>query len=208
MPRSLCRQSGTLLEQISAKLQIQQSMEAQKLLVQAALKLGANLQAQALYKNIYSLAPELCKCEYATLYVLDDDGKRMRPVVAGGSLSSMPIQLGIGIAGVAAQGDKPIALRAPRADPRFEPSQYPNGGEEITSLIAVPVFDGQREVRAVLECINGGPNGFLKVQEETLVDFAKLCGISLMSARSLKSAQVMGAKSERGRRTSMLGLAK
>ena len=76
----------------------------------------------------------------------------------------------------------------------------------MTEILALPLFDSHNDLKGVLELVNRVSGSFSKADEERLTLYCKICGIALLSARTLENAQRSQPPEEsRGRRNSMIG---
>ena len=76
----------------------------------------------------------------------------------------------------------------------------------MDEILALPLFDSHNDLKGVLELVNRTSGSFSKADEEQMSLYCKICGIALLSARTLENAQRSQVpEGGRERRNSMIG---
>ena len=99
-----------------------------------------------------------------------------------------------------------VLIRNAQSNTRFTPAIYGEQASKVNEVLALPLCDSHNELKGVLELVNHASGSFSKVDEERLSLYCRICGIALLSARTLENAQRAQQPTNRStRRSSMIG---
>ena len=124
--------------------------------VEAGALTNSTLDLKAIGEHIVSIATGLIGAERGSLFLLDGEKAILTSLVAlgvedGGAIT---VRVGDGIVGTVASSGRPLILRDPYRDPRFDPSVDTATGFRTRSLLTVPVRDHEGGLVAVLQLLN------------------------------------------------------
>ena len=106
---------------------------------------NTTLDLPLIAERIVSTAASLVGAERGSLFLVDRESGTLTSLVAQGvSARAITLKVGEGIVGTVAATGKPIVLKDPYADPRFDRSFDEATGYRTRSLLTVPVRDRVR----------------------------------------------------------------
>lgn len=169
-----------------------------------ARTMAGRLELDELLRTIIGKVGELCDCERATLFFVDEARGELWSRVSEGTADEIRMPLGRGVAGFVARNG--IALNLPDAylDPRFDSSFDERTGYRTRSLLAVPILSPEGRVTGVVEALNKrvGPFG---VEDERLLE-AVAGEISVALKNALLFEEVRKSRAQLERRVQELDL--
>jgi len=180
---------GWVMSHVSSIAKMTESVSSTSKMLDFAVAVIANLQPQSLYHNITTLAGQLVPCDWATLYLADDSNSKVLYQLLEGRPSGPVVKAGEGAPGLVAQTLESVVLRSAQTHPRFTPDLYGDYAGQVREVLAMPLCDMNAELKGVLELVNRSSGSFSKTDEEQLQLYCKICGISMLSARTLENAQ-------------------
>lgn len=134
-----------------------------------ARTMAGRLELDELLRTIIGKVGELCDCDRATLFFVDEARGELWSRVSEGTAAEIRLPLGHGVAGFVAKNG--IALNLPDAylDPRFDASFDERTGYRTRTLLAVPILGADGRPTGVVEALNKrvGPFG---VEDERLLE--------------------------------------
>jgi transcriptional regulator with GAF, ATPase, and Fis domain len=125
-------------------------------------------------------------CEKGTLYLVDASARTVTSIVSDvpAQIGAIRLAFGQGIAGNVAQTAAPVRILDAHADPRFDARYDKATGFVTRSVLALPVFDGNRDVIGVLQLLNAHKGSFSAEDEVYATALAKQAG-SVLERTSL-----------------------
>ena len=175
--------SGDLLQRLKAE---QRKLEAVRELHRV---LGATLDLDHLLVQLLEKMTELLSAERATIYLVTDDRQALVSTVAMGSVPTIRLQLGQGIAGWVAQSGATVNIPDAYADQRFNQAVDRASGFRTRSILCMPVPDHKGQTVGVIQVLNkkADPDGrevvFDKDDEALLGTVAAHAGISIENSK-------------------------
>jgi serine phosphatase RsbU (regulator of sigma subunit) len=152
--------------------------------VEASLMVNSTLDLTELAAHIVDIATRLINAERGSLFMVDKDDGSLRSLVAQGvAPGSLRLEMGEGIVGSVAKSGQAEILDQPYDDPRFDPEVDRRTGYVTRSLLTVPVRDRDGRLRAVLQLLNHGGDGFSREDVEFLAELGVPFAIALTTAR-------------------------
>jgi len=189
--------------------------------------LGRSLTAAAGSAELQSLMVDrvrsVLEARNAYLWILDNGGQKLSVVAASGpeaeQAQGWELAIGEGIAGQAAESGEPILADNPQDVPDPEDRPDVGAGMEMFSVAAVPLIEGDTDVRGVLEVVNReGDDPILETGDVALLEeVGRTAVVALGNARRheaerragdlgalLETAQQLSASLDTGRITHTL----
>jgi transcriptional regulator with GAF, ATPase, and Fis domain len=125
-------------------------------------------------------------CEKGTLYLVDGAAQTLTSIVADvpAEIGVIKLAVGQGIAGTVAREAKPVRIPDAQTDPRFDSRFDKQTGFVTRSVLAVPMFDANKDVIGVLQLLNKKSGTFTSQDEATTMPLAKQAG-SVLERTSL-----------------------
>jgi transcriptional regulator with GAF, ATPase, and Fis domain len=125
-------------------------------------------------------------CEKGTLYLVDGAAQTLTSIVADvpAEIGVIKLAVGQGIAGTVAREAKPVRIPDAQTDPRFDSRFDKQTGFVTRSVLAVPMFDANKDVIGVLQLLNKKSGTFTLQDEATTMPLAKQAG-SVLERTSL-----------------------
>jgi Nif-specific regulatory protein len=112
-----------------------------------------------------------------TLYLVDGgEGKLTSKVAHLPEIDAIVLKIGQGIAGTVAKTGVALKVDDPANDSRFDPTTDEKTGYTTTSLLAVPIKDGQENVIGVLQLLNAASGTFGEKDENAATELAQQAG--------------------------------
>ncbi|MDX2055188.1 MAG: GAF domain-containing sensor histidine kinase [Polyangiaceae bacterium] len=175
--------------------------------------LGSIQDLDNLLELILAKVAEVLEADRATLYLLDEGKKELvSRVVVGGTVRSIRLKVGVGIAGLVAQSGKAIRVKNAATDKRFEPEWDRLTGYVTTSILAVPLKNHLGRTIGVIQVLNKKLNAeFSDEDEETLSALSTQAAVAIDNSRLFlsqiqKNKQLLDTKEELERRVRDLEL--
>jgi sigma-B regulation protein RsbU (phosphoserine phosphatase) len=155
-----------------------------KAVVDAGALTNTTLDLPLIADRIVSMATSLIGAERGSLFLVDREAGTLTSLVAQGvGGEALALRVGEGIVGTVAATGKPIVLKDPYADPRFDRSFDEATGYRTRSLLTVPVRDREDGLVAVLQLLNHRRNGFAREDVTFLAELGVPFAIALATAR-------------------------
>jgi Nif-specific regulatory protein len=141
------------------------------------LDLGAMLHREvgldALLFEIGQRVATALDAERATVFVVDAATGELRSRIADlPEIAEIRLSPGQGVAGQVAQTGRVIHVTDPASDPRWYPAVDRATGFRTRNLLAVPILDGRRATRGVVQVINKRGGAFTRPDEAFLATLA------------------------------------
>jgi signal transduction histidine kinase len=161
------------------------TVEFQRLhrLLDAATLLHSTLELKEITAIILDIVRDHVAVERVTAFRADRRRGLLRSLVAQDSPQEIVIQIGSGIAGVAAQKGEILDIPDAYADPRFDPAFDRLLNFHTKDLFALPICNRSGEVAGVLELVN-------RKREMTSADVEFLQQVSIFMALALENASL------------------
>ncbi len=175
--------------------ELQARLQRMERMLEISRDLTSTTALEPLLNKIVALAAELTDSEAGSILLQDPNTKELRFRTATGSqsqqLTSIPVPLKGSIAGTVLTSGEPLIVSDAQADPRHYGGVGQKIGEQIHSLLAVPLQVQERRI-GVLEAVNkrGGRN-FSQDDVDTLMTLAAQAAVAIENARlvgALRSA--------------------
>ncbi len=147
-----------------------------------ARNLSQSLGERELIGIIMSGLSELIGADRSTLYLVSDDGKTLRSVVAEGS-QEIELPIGEGIAGWVAERGRELNLRDVYEDPRFDPTWDRLHGYRTTSMLCQPVRQSDGKIIAVAQAINKSSGYFTVDDQQMMRHIMAMAAISIVNSK-------------------------
>lgn len=176
-------QNARLYQQVS-----RQAEEVSALLTSAAVITSSHTLHDRL-RAIAKQAIDLVQADGGTIYLLDQDGLTLRPLVAledyAAEVLATPLRLGEGITGSVARSGVGEIVNDVLSDPRA--FQIPGTPRERECLVSVPLTV-QGKVIGVMSLVRKGERGFVPHDLELLTSLAHHAAIAIRNAQLLEEA--------------------
>ncbi len=134
-------------------LNLHQSRLRQEALVQIGNELSTSEDLDDLMQTVLSVASKVLRFEDCSVFLLDDDRKRLTLAASSGALRDqvgrVSYPLGEGLTGWVAQHGEPVRTRDPREDPRWRGIASEMPVEQIGAFLAVPVWGRERTIGVI-----------------------------------------------------------
>lgn len=177
-------QNARLYQQVS-----RQAEEVSALLASAAVITSSHTFHDRLWA-IAKQAVDLVQADGGTIYLLDEDGLTLRPLVAleeyAAEVLATPLRLGEGITGSVARSGVGEIVNDVLSDPRAY--QIPGTPRERESLVSVPLAV-QGKVIGVMSLVRKGGRGFVPHDLELLTSLAHHAAIAIKNAQLFEEAR-------------------
>lgn len=147
-----------------------------------ARNLSQPLGERELIGIIMSGLSELIGADRSTLYLVSDDGKTLRSVVAEGA-QEIELPIGEGIAGWVAERGRELNLRDVYEDPRFDPTWDRLYGYRTTSMLCQPVRQSDGKIIAVAQAINKNVGYFTVDDQQMMRHIMAMAAISIVNSK-------------------------
>lgn len=187
-----CISSLTSAETIEKNHQaLEESHRQQKRLLsllQVAETLAGQLRMDVLIPNIMKQACELVKSDRCSLFIVNETRDKLVTTFTGGLKNAIEIPLNSGIVGWSATKGEILNIKDAYDDPRFNKATDLKTGYRTLTILCVPIYDNNREIRGVTEMINKLEGVFTEEDEKMIQIFNVFCGISLENARLYKAS--------------------
>ncbi|MCC7110274.1 MAG: GAF domain-containing protein [Deltaproteobacteria bacterium] len=169
-----------------------------------ARTMAGRLELDELLRTIIGKVGELCDCERATLFFVDEARGELWSRVSEGTADELRLPLGRGVAGFVARNGMALNLPDAYLDPRFDSSFDERTGYRTRSLLAVPIPSPDGKVSGVVEALNKrvGPFG---VEDERLLE-AVAGEISVALKNALLFEELKKSRAQMERRVQELDL--
>ena len=134
-----------------------------------ARAMAGRLELDELLRTIIGKVGELCDCDRASLFLVDEARGELWSRVSQGTEYTIRLPIGRGVAGSVAKSGMAINLADPYLDPRFDASFDERTGYRTRTLVAVPIVSPEGKTTGVVEALNKrvGPFG---VEDERLLE--------------------------------------
>lgn len=134
---------------------LREEIQRLTILIEATKLINSAVEGRPLYDSILQVVRERMEVDRATLYFVN---AATREVVAHirreGSVESIRLPLGQGLAGAAASTGRTIITADAYADPRFDPATDQLTGFTSKSILTAPIRNRHGDVVGVLQLIN------------------------------------------------------
>jgi len=199
------------IEQLESELVRERSANAA--LRDVALALGTPLDLDNLLELVLAKAADLLEADRATLYLIDDaTGELVSRHVTGGTVQTIRLTVGDGIAGSVVKLGKPLRVRDAYKDKRFDRSWDDKSGYRTRAIMAVPMKNHVGRTIGVLQLLNKKSGAEFTADDESLLaSLATQAAISIDNARLFlsvvqKNVQLREAQQQLERKVAQLNL--
>lgn len=152
------------------------------------LALGSTLDLDRLLELILSRLTELLEADRATLFLLDEARSELVScLVTGGSLRTLRVPLGQGVAGFVARTGETLRIADAYLDPRFDRAYDDLTGYRTRSILALPMKNHVGKILGVVQALNKRDGDFDECDEELLGALATQAAVSIDHSRLLVS---------------------
>lgn len=163
--------------------------QQQAVLLQVQGELLTQLDQEQALQLIVRRTQTLLQASSCTLFLLDGDEVTLRPLASAGedaeNMMALRPKVGEGLTGWVVENRTHQRAEFPGSDIR--PRQVPDTAEEPCSVMAAPLFIGERVVGALL--VNGEPFRFTDSDLEFLVDLAQVASMAITNSRLFSEVQ-------------------
>ncbi|MCC7069862.1 MAG: GAF domain-containing protein [Deltaproteobacteria bacterium] len=169
-----------------------------------ARAMAGRLELDELLRTIIGKVGELCDCERATLFLVDEARGELWSRISEGTAQNLTLPLGSGVAGSVAKSGMALNLADAYQDGRFDRSFDERTGYRTHTLLAVPIVSPEGKTTGVVEALNKrvGPFG---VEDERLLE-AVASEISVALKNALLFEEVKKSRAALERRVQELDL--
>ncbi|MBU1106534.1 MAG: HD domain-containing protein [Candidatus Riflebacteria bacterium] len=174
---------------------VQLHMEEMAALLEVGRVVSSTLDLRELLTKIMSTATKVMRCETSTVYLVDDQTHELYFHIVSGDpnvgakLQEIRLPLGTGLAGWAAQNNKPIIVPDTEKDPRFFKGADKKSGFVTRSMICVPMRLKDKVI-GILQVLNRtGTIPFNDHDLEMLENMANQAVSSIENARLYENIQ-------------------
>ncbi len=163
--------------------------QQQAVLLQVQGELLTQLDQEEALQLIVRRTQSLLQGTSCTLFLLEGDEVTLRPLASAGEdpekMMALRPKVGEGLTGWVVEHRTHQRAEFPGSDVR--PRQVPDTAEEPCSVMAAPLFIGERVVGALL--VNGEPFRFNDSDLEFLVDLAQVASMAITNSRLFSEVQ-------------------
>jgi diguanylate cyclase (GGDEF)-like protein/PAS domain S-box-containing protein len=163
--------------------------QQQAVLLQVQGELLTQLDQEEALQLIVRRTQDLLQATSCTLFLLEGDEETLRPLASAGEdaekMMALRPKVGEGLTGWVVEHRTHQRAEFPGSDVR--PRQVPDTAEEPCSIMAAPLFIGERVVGALL--VNGEPFRFTESDLEFLVDLAQVASMAITNSRLFSEVQ-------------------
>jgi diguanylate cyclase (GGDEF)-like protein/PAS domain S-box-containing protein len=163
--------------------------QQQAVLLQVQGELLTQLDQEEALQLIVRRTQSLLQATSCTLFLLEADEVTLRPLASAGEdaekMMALRPKVGEGLTGWVVEHRTHQRAEFPGSDVR--PRQVPDTAEEPCSVMAAPLFIGERVVGALL--VNGAPFRFNDSDLEFLVDLAQVASMAITNSRLFSEVQ-------------------
>jgi diguanylate cyclase (GGDEF)-like protein/PAS domain S-box-containing protein len=163
--------------------------QQQAVLLQVQGELLTQLDQEEALQLIVRRTQSLLQGTSCTLFLLGEDEATLRPLASAGEdverMMALRPKIGEGLTGWVVEHRAHQRAEFPGSDVR--PQQVPNTADEPCSVMAAPLFIGDRVVGALL--VNGEPFRFNDSDLEFLVDLAQVASMAITNSRLFSEVQ-------------------
>ncbi|HQP37398.1 MAG TPA: GAF domain-containing protein [Polyangiaceae bacterium] len=195
------------------ELDLARERKANAALRDVALALGTPLDLDNMLELVLAKAADLLEADRATLYLIDDaTGELVSRHVTGGTVSTIRLSVGDGIAGSVVKSGKTIRVREAYKDKRFDRTWDLQTGYRTRAILAVPMKNHVGRTIGVLQVLNKRDGKEFSADDEgMLASLATQAAISIDNARLFlsvvqKNAQLRDAQQQLERKVAQLNL--
>jgi GAF domain-containing protein len=157
-------------------------------LAAAAGTIASPLEHERLLELIVDAAADVIGARAASLFLIDDASQELVFEVALGpkasSVSGLRVPLGEGIAGLVALSGQPMAVSEAEHDARVAEEIGAQIGYVPTSILCVPLFNGERVIGVVELLDKEGDVPFTPSDMQTLGYFANIAAVAIEQSRT------------------------
>jgi signal transduction histidine kinase len=169
---------------------------------EVGLALGTTLDLDQLLELILGKLTEALEADRATLYLLDEaNDELVSRIVQGREVQSIRLKVGHGIAGHVAKTGRPLHVRDPYKDARFNPEWDMKTGYRTKSILAAPMKNHLGRTIGVIQVLNKRRGEFTDTDAVILAALATQAAISIDNSRlflsvTQKNMQLLDTKEQ------------
>lgn len=152
-------------------------------IISVAQAISGKLRINELVPTIMSRACTLIGADRCSLFMVNDKKDKLVTSYHDGLAHSIEMPINLGIVGHCATSAKILNIKDAYEDPRFSKDTDLKTGYKTNTILCVPIFDEDGNVRGVTEMINKKEGVFSSDDETTLQVFNMFAQISLENAR-------------------------
>lgn len=157
-------------------------------LLDVASNLSGQLKIDSLIPSIMNKACELVNADRCSLFMVNETREKLVTSFQGGLANAIEIPINSGIVGYTATTGQNLNIRDAYEDPRFSRATDLATGYQTKSVLCIPIFDENNNIRGVTEMINK-VNGVFDLDDEKLIKaFNVFVGISIENARLYRAS--------------------
>ncbi|HXF49415.1 MAG TPA: GAF domain-containing protein [Verrucomicrobiae bacterium] len=187
----------TLMAELSeANQRLKREISQKEALYQAALSFSSSEKLDDLLGRIVTLAAGVLGAKVGSIMLLDPEGKYLTIRAALGLsrevIESTRLEVGVSIAGQAAQTAQPILVRDLETDPRF--ARASREKYETKSLLCVPLKLGEKVLGVLNLADKKDASSFSEEDLNLLSAFASLASLALSDAQNYRASQAKVAE--------------
>lgn len=146
------------------------------ILIEYAVKVSSERDPDKLLVILADLARDILKADRCSLFLLDRERNVLWTKVAHG-IEKIEVEANKGVVGWVVKNGKPLIVKDPYKDPRFNPDVDIKTGYRTKNILCVPIFDKKGEVMGAFEAINKlGRKNFTKTDMKIFELIASYAG--------------------------------
>lgn len=163
-------------------------LRVSKALREVGVALGSTLDLDELLELILKKITEALEADRATLYLLDEANDELVSRIAQGpDIRSIRLKMGHGIAGYVVRTGKPLHVRDPYRDPRFNAEWDMVAGYRTRSILAAPMKNHLGRSIGVVQVLNKKRGEFTDDDADILAALATQAAVSIDNSRLFMS---------------------
>ena len=152
-------------------------------LLDVARTLSGQLKIEELIPSIMMKACNLVQADRCSLFMVNDTRDKLITSFQGGLNKAIAIPISAGIVGNCATSGENLNISDAYEDFRFNRSTDIETGYRTKTLLCVPIFDDEGNIKGVTEMINKLNGTFTSEDEEMIEVFNVFCGLSIENAK-------------------------
>jgi len=158
-------------------------------ILEANKSLAATFDPSETLRIILKTVTSETDAERGTIFLRDPQtGELVSQILEGGTVQTIRIPVGTGIAGTVARTGELINVADAYRDPRFDRSSDKSSGFKTRSLLAAPMRTPRGEIVGVVEILNKRRRSFNKEDEEFLAEVATHAALAVEGVREHEAA--------------------
>lgn len=168
------------LEEAKAGPSVEQPLSTATKFMDAIFSISSSMVPDTVTAHIIKQCCTVLDCDRTSLFMVEEDHLSL---VVGKLTMNITLPKGKGLAGHVATTGETVNVPDAHLDSRFDSSFDKKSGYRTKSVLAVPMFDENKEMIAVIQCINKNGHGpFTESDTALLKSFARHSCVALNNA--------------------------